>query len=66
MGYDPSYGARPLRRVIQKQLVDRLATALLRGEIHAGDVVSVGVADGELVLETAGSEVAGAQTAAAV
>ena len=29
MGYDPSYGARPLRRVIQKQLVDRLATALL-------------------------------------
>jgi ATP-dependent Clp protease ATP-binding subunit ClpA len=52
--------------VIQKQLVDRLATALLRGEIHAGDVVSVGVAGGELVLETAGAEVAGAQTAAAV
>jgi ATP-dependent Clp protease ATP-binding subunit ClpB len=50
MGYDPTYGARPLRRVIQKQLVDRLATALLKGEIHAGDEVSVDVADGELVL----------------
>ena len=37
LGYDPAYGARPLRRVIQKQLVDRLATALLRGEGHSGD-----------------------------
>ncbi len=66
MGYDPSYGARPLRRVIQKQLVDRLATALLRGEIHSGDVVSVDVADGELVLQTAEARTAGAQTAATV
>ncbi len=66
MGYDPSYGARPLRRVIQKQLVDRLATALLRGEIHAGDVVSVDVADGELVLQTAEVEPEGAGTTAAV
>ena len=39
MGYDPTYGARPLRRVIQKQLVDRLSLALLKGEFHAGDVV---------------------------
>jgi ATP-dependent Clp protease ATP-binding subunit ClpB len=53
MGYDPAYGARPLRRVIQKQLVDRLATALLRGEIHAGDSVTAEAADGELVLHTA-------------
>jgi ATP-dependent Clp protease ATP-binding subunit ClpB len=53
MGYDPAYGARPLRRVIQKQLVDRLATALLRGEIHTGDSVTVDVADGELVLQSA-------------
>jgi ATP-dependent Clp protease ATP-binding subunit ClpB len=56
MGYDPTYGARPLRRVIQKQLVDRLATALLKGEIRAGDSVSVDVVDGELALETAGLE----------
>jgi ATP-dependent Clp protease ATP-binding subunit ClpB len=53
LGYDPAYGARPLRRVIQKQLVDRLATALLRGEVHSGDSVTVDVVDGELVLETA-------------
>jgi ATP-dependent Clp protease ATP-binding subunit ClpB len=66
MGYDPSYGARPLRRVIQKQLVDRLATALLRGEIHSGDTVNVDVSDGKLVLETAGAEAPGARTAAAV
>jgi ATP-dependent Clp protease ATP-binding subunit ClpB len=52
MGYDPTYGARPLRRVIQKQLVDRLALALLSGEIHAGDSVDVDVADGELTLQT--------------
>jgi ATP-dependent Clp protease ATP-binding subunit ClpB len=56
MGYDPTYGARPLRRVIQKQLVDRLATALLKGEIHAGDSVTVDAADGELVLEPQGVE----------
>ncbi|HEY2142204.1 MAG TPA: AAA family ATPase [Solirubrobacteraceae bacterium] len=53
MGYDPTYGARPLRRVIQKQLTDRLALALLRGEIHAGDSVRVDAVNGELVLETA-------------
>jgi ATP-dependent Clp protease ATP-binding subunit ClpB len=56
MGYDPTYGARPLRRVIQKQLTDRLALALLQGEIREGDSVNVDAIDGELVLETAGVE----------
>jgi ATP-dependent Clp protease ATP-binding subunit ClpB len=51
MGYDPTYGARPLRRVIQKQLTDRLALALLSGEIRAGDSFDVDVVDGELALE---------------
>jgi ATP-dependent Clp protease ATP-binding subunit ClpB len=51
IGYDPTYGARPLRRVIQKQLTDRLALALLSGEIREGEDVSVDVADGELKLE---------------
>ena len=37
LGYDPAYGARPLRRVIQKQLIDRLALSLLKGEIRSGD-----------------------------
>ncbi len=52
LGYDPTYGARPLRRVIQKQLTDRLALALLKGEIHEGDAVRVDVVAGELALET--------------
>src|SRR5438309_5427553 len=46
MGYDPNYGARPLRRVIQKQLIDRLALALLQGEIREGDSVRVDAVDG--------------------
>jgi ATP-dependent Clp protease ATP-binding subunit ClpB len=48
LGYDPTYGARPLRRVIQKQLVDKLALALLEGRFQAGDHVIVDAADGEL------------------
>jgi len=56
LGYDPTYGARPLRRVIQKQLTDRLALALLQGELREGDAVRVDAADGELVLETASAE----------
>jgi ATP-dependent Clp protease ATP-binding subunit ClpB len=54
LGYDPTYGARPLRRVIQKQLTDRLALALLSGEIRSGDTVTVDAVDGALALEQAG------------
>jgi ATP-dependent Clp protease ATP-binding subunit ClpB len=54
LGYDPAYGARPLRRVIQKQLTDRLALALLSGEIRSGDSMRVDAAAGELVLEKTG------------
>ena len=53
LGYDPTYGARPLKRVIQRQLVDRLALALLEGEFEAGDAVRVDAADGELIFEKA-------------
>jgi ATP-dependent Clp protease ATP-binding subunit ClpB len=49
LGYDPTYGARPLKRVIQKHLVDRLAMDVLRGEFREGDVVQVDAAEGELV-----------------
>jgi ATP-dependent Clp protease ATP-binding subunit ClpB len=56
MGYDPTYGARPLRRVIQKQLIDRLALALLQGDVREGDSVRVDARDGELVLESLGIE----------
>ncbi|MGA1784301.1 MAG: ATP-dependent Clp protease ATP-binding subunit [Pontimonas sp.] len=44
-GYDPIYGARPLRRLMQKEIDDRLATALLGGAIHDGDTVKVDVND---------------------
>src|SRR5690606_15521273 len=40
-GYDPVYGARPLKRVIQKELVDPMAKKLLAGEIEDGSVVAV-------------------------
>ncbi|HEY2437253.1 MAG TPA: ATP-dependent chaperone ClpB [Solirubrobacteraceae bacterium] len=53
LGYDPTYGARPLKRVIQKRLVDPLALAILEGRIQPGDTVRVDAADGELVLERA-------------
>jgi ATP-dependent Clp protease ATP-binding subunit ClpB len=53
LGYDPIYGARPLKRVVQKQLVDRLATGLLDGTIRDGDRVAVTARDGEIAFETA-------------
>jgi ATP-dependent Clp protease ATP-binding subunit ClpB len=52
MGYDPTYGARPLRRVIQRQLTDKLALALLEGRIRDGDTVTADTRDGEIVLES--------------
>jgi ATP-dependent Clp protease ATP-binding subunit ClpC len=45
-GYDPAMGARPLRRTIQREIEDQLSEKILFGEIHAGDIVVVGV-DGE-------------------
>jgi len=58
LGYDPAYGARPLRRVIQKQLTDRLALALLQGELREGDSVTVDAQNGELALKVAEREAA--------
>ena len=54
-GYDPAYGARPLRRLIQQAIGDRLAKKLLAGDIRDGDTVHVDVADGGEFLDvTAG------------
>ncbi len=49
MGYDPVFGARPLKRVIQKQLQNELAKYLLSGDFAPGDLIEVDVADGQLV-----------------
>ena len=46
LGYDPTYGARPLKRVIQKNLVDPLALGLLQGDYREGDHIVVDAADG--------------------
>jgi ATP-dependent Clp protease ATP-binding subunit ClpB len=60
LGYDPTYGARPLKRVIQKRLVDPLALAILEGRFATGDTVKVDAAEGELVLERAAAVAAAA------
>lgn len=49
-GYDPAYGARPLRRAIQKHIEDRLSEELLKGDIEKGDSVTIDEQDGNLVV----------------
>jgi ATP-dependent Clp protease ATP-binding subunit ClpB len=53
LGYDPAYGARPLKRVIQKELVDKLALAVLKNEFAPGDHIRIDASDGALVFEKA-------------
>jgi ATP-dependent Clp protease ATP-binding subunit ClpB len=60
LGYDPTYGARPLKRVIQKQLVDKLALKILEGEFGEGDVIKVDAREGEIVFERAETRTAAA------
>ncbi len=57
-GYDPVFGARPLRRLLQNEVQNKLATALLSGRVHDGDIVRVDVsADGSgLVLTSEGPD----------
>ena len=56
-GFDPAYGARPLKRVIQKEIQDKLAMKLLAGEFKEGDIISVDVDSrkGELLFKKAGT-----------
>jgi ATP-dependent Clp protease ATP-binding subunit ClpB len=58
LGFDPTYGARPLRRVIQRRLVDPLALKLLEGEFADGSRVRVDAEEGELVFRPAPTAVA--------
>ena len=53
VGYDPVYGARPLKRAVQKYLQDPLADAILAGTVHDGATVRVDEGDGALVLTPA-------------
>jgi ATP-dependent Clp protease ATP-binding subunit ClpB len=52
-GWDPTYGARPLKRAIQRMLENPLALRLLEGEFEEGDTIRVDEQDGELVFEKA-------------
>jgi len=52
-GYDPTYGARPLKRVIQRRLQDPLAMQILEGKFRDGDALDVDVENGELVVRKA-------------
>jgi len=53
-GYDPNYGARPLKRVIQRRIQDPLAMAILDGKFGEGDTVVIDVEKGDLVMRKAG------------
>ncbi|MEO5954020.1 MAG: AAA family ATPase, partial [Chloroflexia bacterium] len=55
-GFDPVYGARPLKRVIQRRLLDHLAVKLMDGSVRDGDVVVVDVKDGKLDIQAQRSE----------
>jgi len=56
-GYDPVYGARPLKRVIQRRIQDPMALKVLEGEIHDGDHVLVDTKDGEMTFSPSPSPV---------
>ena len=57
-GYDPIYGARPLRRLMQREIDDRLARAILAGEINDGDTVRVDLEADELTVKRFDTEAA--------
>ena len=50
MGYDPQFGARPLKRVIQREVENRIANGILDGTIREGDTVEIRVKDGKIVV----------------
>jgi len=56
-GFDPVYGARPLKRVIQRDVQDALALKILNGEVREGDRVTIGVPDGEISFDVNGRRV---------
>lgn len=57
-GYDPTYGARPLKRVLQRKLHDPIAMAILDGTFVEGDTVAVGLKDGALTIEAGARDAA--------
>jgi ATP-dependent Clp protease ATP-binding subunit ClpB len=56
VGYDPTYGARPLKRVIQREIQNRLATALLKSSYEEGATVHIDFSGGEFTFSTQAPE----------
>ena len=50
-GYDPSFGARPLKRLIQNQVLDKLAMMIIEGEIKTGRQITIDVDHGKVVIK---------------
>ena len=50
-GYEPAYGARPIKRLIQKELVNLLAKSILDGHVHRDSEILIGVVDGQITIE---------------
>ena len=59
-GYDPQYGARPMRRAVERYLEDPFAEELLRGNVKAGETVHVVAENGKLVFRAVEPQAAGA------
>jgi len=57
-GYDPAYGARPLKRVLQQRIADPLSVEILEARVQAGDHVVVDAKDGNLTFTTVAPETA--------
>jgi ATP-dependent Clp protease ATP-binding subunit ClpB len=53
VGYDPVYGARPLKRIIQRELETQIAKRILRGEFNNGDTIEVDIANERLAFTKA-------------
>ena len=51
-GYDPVFGARPLKRVMQRQILNPMSQRILAGELQPGDVVHIDAVKGDLVFNT--------------
>lgn len=49
-GYEPAYGARPIKRLMQKELVNILAKSILDGTVHRDSGISVDVKDGQIIV----------------
>jgi ATP-dependent Clp protease ATP-binding subunit ClpA len=49
-GFDPAFGARPLKRVMQRKITNRVSALILSGEIEEGEEVAIDIAEGELTI----------------